>query len=152
MATYRPSGSSTTSGYQRGRFMLAALIHVRVAGLKMLVSARPRFPVVVTPYPPAVMIRPSGSCTLPEQKMLDGALMVENDPAAGSKISVGSGVSQPSHSRSFPVFSSTECTLTMGQLSSDPHWPPDIEPGTTALEGAEAGPVPMLLVALTVKV
>src|SRR4029079_6804058 len=60
IATYRPSASSVTVGYQRGRCMSATRGHGLVAGSKMLVSARPRFPVVGTPKPPATSSRPSG--------------------------------------------------------------------------------------------
>ncbi len=40
---------------------------------------------------------------------------------------------------------------TIGQVISVPHEPPPDEVGVTMLEGAEAAPVPTLLVALTVK-
>ena len=42
--------------------------------------------------------------------------------------------------------------VVIGALSNGPHCPPPATVGVTLLDGAEAGPVPTLLVAVTVKV
>ncbi|PPK65359.1 hypothetical protein CLV40_11411 [Actinokineospora auranticolor] len=44
------------------------------------------------------------------------------------------------------------CTATNGQSIGADHWPCGDAVGVTALDGADAGPVPTLLVADTVKV
>jgi hypothetical protein len=45
-----------------------------------------------------------------------------------------------------------ECTATIGQFMSADHWPVGESAGVTALEAADAGPVPIAFVALTVNV
>src|SRR3954469_11000434 len=133
--------------------MLATFVHADVAGSKIAVSARPSWRVVKTPSPPAERMRPSGRCALPAQKMLPGALsVVGNAWEVGFHTVVGCGCCQPSHSSRLPVFSSTECTATSGQFMSALHWPPGEVLGVTALEAADAGPVPIALVAVTVTV
>src|SRR4051812_24484396 len=133
--------------------MLATFVHADVAGSKIAVSARPSWPVVKTPSPPATRMRPSGRCALPAQKMLPGAFsVVGNVCDVGFQTVVGCGCSQPSNTSTLPVLSRTECTATIGQVISALHCPPGDAPGVTALEAAEAGPVPTALVALTVNV
>src|SRR4051794_15254934 len=99
------------------------------------------------------MMRPSGRWALPEQKMLPGALsVVGNVCEVEFHTDVGCGCCQPSHTRRLPDFSSTECTATSGQFMSEDHWPAGESAGVTGLEAADAAPVPIAFVALTVKV
>ena len=142
-----------SDGYQRGRFMSATRFHVPVAGSKIVVSARPRLPVVKMPSPPAVRMRPSGRCTLPEQKMLPGALIVVGKVCeVAFHTAVGSGFCQPSQMSRLPFLSRTECTATIGQFMSADHWPAGEFAGVTGLEATEGGLVPFALVAETVNV
>ncbi len=84
--------------------------------------------------------------------MLAGALVVAKACVVGFHTSVGSGSCQPSHSRKLPVCSSTECTATSGQFIRADHWPGDDAAGVIAADGADAGPAPTALVAVTVNV
>ena len=133
--------------------MSATRFQVDVAGSKIVVSTMPRLPVVYCPKPPMVRMRPSGRCALPAQKMLSGALRVVGKVCeVAFQTDVGWGCCQPSHTSRLPVLSRTEWTATSGQFMSADHWPAGEVPGVTALEAAEGGPVPIALVAVTVKV
>jgi hypothetical protein len=52
----------------------------------------------------------------------------------------------------FPVFSRAEWMATIGQFMSGPHWPAPLLTGVTALDAADAGPVPTEFVADTLNV
>jgi hypothetical protein len=126
---------------------------VDVAGSKIAVSFRPSVPTVYTPSPPAVMMRPSGRWALPEQKMLPGALrVVGNVCEVAFQTAVGSGCCQPSQMSRLPDFRRIECTATIGQFMRADHCPVGESAGVTALDAADAGPVPIAFVALTVNV
>jgi hypothetical protein len=71
-----------------------------------------------------------------------------NEFVAGSHTCVGWGWPQPSHWRTFPLSSKTECTDTIGQDANDDHDPPGCGAGVTTFDAAELGPVPIAFVAV----
>src|SRR5437868_1010048 len=153
IATYRPSASSVTVGYQRGRCMSATRDHEFVAGSKIVVSTMPSWPVDRPPYPPTTSSRPSGRAAPPSQKTLSGALIVVNVLGdEGFHTTDGCGCCQPSQATTLPLYSRELLIATIGNVDRPDHWPPAWVPGVTAAEGAEAGPVPTAFVALTVNV
>ena len=108
---------------------------------------------VKMPSPPAVRMRPSGRWTLPEQKMLPGALIVVGNVCeVAFHTAVGSGFCQPSQMSRLPFLSRTEWTATIGQFMRADHWPAGELAGVTGLEATDGGLVPFVLVAETVKV
>src|SRR3954451_18930633 len=118
--------------------MSATRFHVPVAGSKIVVSARPRLPVVKMPSPPAVRMRPSGRWTLPEQKMLPGALIVVGTVCeVAFHTAAGSGFCPASQMRRLRFWSSAECTAPIGQFMSADRWPAGELAGGTGLEAAD---------------
>src|SRR3954469_25441389 len=66
-ASPRPAGERVALGYQRPTVMSGPRTYVLLDGLKIVVSGRPSSPPML---PPTMSVRPSGSCTCPEQKRL----------------------------------------------------------------------------------
>src|SRR4051794_534241 len=98
-------------------------------------------------------MRPSGRWAWPEQKMLPGAFsVVGNVCDVGFQTVVGCGCCQPSQISTSPDFSRTWWTATIGQLISALHCPVGEELGVMEFDAPDAGPVPIALVAWTVKV
>ena len=72
--------------------------------------------------------------------------------SAGFHTSVGSGCCQPSQKMKLPLSIKIELIASIGNVISEPHSPCGSGLGVTRPVGAEAGPVPTALVALTVNV
>src|SRR5271165_2365982 len=99
------------------------------------------------------MIRPSGSCAAPSQKMLSGAFMVVNFwGAVGFQTIDGSGCCQPSQKTKLPLSIRMELMASNGMFCTALHWPCGSGLGVTQPVGAECGPVPTAFVAVTVNV
>ena len=70
----------------------------------------------------------------------------------GFQTSVGSGCCHPSQKMKLPLSMKMELIATMGKVWSALHCPCGSALGVTGELGAEAGPVPLALVAVTVNV
>ncbi len=71
---------------------------------------------------------------------------------AGFQITLGWGCCQPSQDKKLPFFIRMLLSASIGMVCRADHCPSGTLPGTTEFEGAEGGPVPMVLVAVTTNV
>src|SRR5262249_36366354 len=114
MTIRRPSGSWVAVGYQRGLPMSGSTSHRPVVGSNTLMLGSPRCAPPL--WPPSTITRPSAICSMPVQKMFDGASTAVKAFVVGFQTLALKLNDWPSYISTLPFGSSAAFTDTIGML------------------------------------